>query len=579
MTGEFMIGVLNTSVVTGLSIVAAGIILRASWKSYSAKCRKKIWIFLAFCLLIPFHLFHFSGAYTAEIPDVVLQEFESRTAGGAGEQEITDSEVPSTQNQTEQIQAAAELPSQMSGQGNSGAELTIADVLFAVWLCMCILLAFYYVAGYRKMKSKIRRCSSACEDGHVQQIIQEIAAECGLKKIPEVRIMKDSEEGPFTTGILKNIIILPDRALHEKDLRFILKHEMIHCRNQDISWRLLFLAVNIIHWFNPFVWYLRRAMEQDMEIACDEEVVTRASREERSEYSDVIMSWIERSRYRGSAVSTGYVKGVGFLKRRFDSILNGGKKKNGLMLAGGVFIFALFLGCMIRLQGGGKVYAEKKITIDYGYEVRTDVDGDGETDRVFVTDNNLDGWDSVETSVSVNLSNGEGTWISYPERWQSYLVTGDLTGKGAADIVLVKLAWMSNHGTGNVKVLHVEKDAAGKPELVEYPGNFIQNTDLEPEWIGGWEDYPYPEDISIFAEGPIALDDDCYGAAIIEKDGKTMLRVVRMADAQTDSGMCIDCSYTPEGWYIEDIQMIYDYYGGDWGEKLLGAWNLEPDVI
>ena len=45
MTEEFMIGVLNTSVVTGLSIVAAGIILRVSWKSYSAKCRKRYGFF------------------------------------------------------------------------------------------------------------------------------------------------------------------------------------------------------------------------------------------------------------------------------------------------------------------------------------------------------------------------------------------------------------------------------------------------------------------------------------------------------------------------------------------------------
>lgn len=458
-------------------------------------------------------------------------------------------------------------------------ELTAADVLFAVWACICVLLMVYYTAGYRKLRGKIRRWSSECEDVHVQQVITEVAAECRLKRIPEVRIMKDSEEGPFTTGVLKNIIILPDDALHEKDLRFILKHEAIHCRNHDISWRMFFLTVNIIHWFNPLVWYLRRAMEQDMEIACDEEVVTRASIEKRREYSDVIMSWVERSRYRGSAVSTGYVKGVGFLKRRFDSILNGGKKKNGLLLAACICIFALFIGCVIQLQNGGKVYAEKKIAIDSGYEVRTDVDGDGETDRVFVTDNNMDGWDSVETYLSVRLSSGESTLVTYPERWFSHVVTGDLSGNGAADIVMVKIAWGGMHNTGDVTVLHVETDEAGKPELVEYPGSFIQNPDLEPEWVGGWEDYPYPEDISIFAEEPITLEDGCYGAAIIEKDGKTMLRVTRLVDAQTDSGMCIDCSYTPEGWYIEDIQMIYDYYGGDWDERLLGAWNLEPDAI
>ena len=581
MTGGFMLGVINTSVVTGLSIAAAGILLRASRKSYSARCRKRIWIFLALCLLIPFHLVRFSGAYTAEIPNVVLREFDSHVVNGAGEHGLTDDDAQSAQNRAEQNQAVGDLSSQVSGQRDSGMELTAADVLFAVWACICVLLMVYYTAGYRKLRGKLRRWSSECEDAHVQQVITEVAAECKLKRIPEVRIMKDSEEGPFTTGVLKNIIILPDDALHEKDLRFILKHEAIHCRNHDISWRLLFLAVNIIHWFNPLAWYLRRAMEQDMEIACDEEVVTRASREKRREYSDVIMSWVERSRYRGSVVSTGYVKGVGFLKRRFDSILNGGKKKNGLLLAGGILILALFLGCVIRLQSGGKVYAEKEIAIDSGHEVRTDVDGDGETDRVIVTDNNPDVWDSVKTSVCVSLSNGEKAWISYPDRWDSYLVTGDLTGNGAADIVLVKIAWMSNHDMGDVTVLHVEKDETGKPEWVEYPGNFIQNPDLEPEWVGGWENYPYPEDISIFAEVPIALDDGdgCYGATIIKKDGKTMLRVIKMVDAQTDSGMCIDCSYTPEGWYIEDIQMIYDYYGGNWYERLLGAWNLEPDVI
>lgn len=572
MVGEFIFGVFNSSVVMGLSIAAAGILLRASWKSYNAGCRKRIWIFMVFCFFIPFHLFHFPGAYTAEIPNVVLREFESRAVNGTGKQVMADGSLQSTQNKTEQDQAVDALAPQSSGQGNSGMELTVADVLFVVWACMCVLLTVYYTVGYRKMQVKIRRWSSECEDGYVQQVIAEVAAECKLKRIPEVRIMEDSEEGPFTTGVLKNIIILPDDALYEKDLRFILKHEAIHCRNHDISWRLLFLTVNIIHWFNPLAWYLRRAMEQDMEIACDEEVVTRASSEKRREYTDVIMSWVERSRYKGSAVSTGYVKGVGFLKRRFDSILNGGKKKNGLLLAGSICLFALFIGCVIQLQSGGKVYAEeKKIAIDSGYEVRTDVDGDGETDRVLVSDNNMDGWDSVETYLSVRLSSSESTLITYPERWFSHVVTGDLSGNGAADIILVKIAWGGMHDTGDVTVLHVETDETGKPELVEYPRNFIRNPNLEPKWVGAWEDYLYPEDMGIFAEQPVVMNGDFFGATIIEKDGKTMLRVIELVDGETNSGRCIDCSYTTEGWYIEDMQMIYEY-GFKWGEELLGTW-------
>ena len=536
MTGNLIIGVFNTSVVTGLSIAVAGILLRAGRKRYSARCRKSIWIFMAFCLLMPFHLFRFPGAYTAEIPDV------------------------------------------------SQSELTVADVLFVIWACVGVLLAVYFTVGYRRMWGRIRRWSSECEDDHVQEVLAEVAAECQLKRIPKVYIMKDSAEGPFTTGVLRNIIILPDDALQERDLRFILKHEVIHCKNHDIFWRLFFLTVNIIHWFNPLVWYLRKAAEQDMEIACDEKVVSMASGEDRKEYSDVILSWVERSRYRGSAVSTGYVKGVGFLKRRFDSIFSGGKKKDGILPAAGICVFALFVGCVIRLQNGGRVYAEnaenaakaeKKIVSDHGWEVRTDVDGDGESDRVLVSDNNNAVWDSVETYLSVSFSNGESVGISYPGRWMSYLVTGDLSGNGAADIVLVKTNWGSPAYTGEFTVLHVETDEAGKPELLEYPDNFIQNPDLEPKWIGNWEDYPKDKSILVDPRGWFF----CMGATVIEKDGKTMLRLIELVDGGTESAKCIDCSYTAEGWYIEDMQMIYAYGGSEWEEALLGyTWGLGTEA-
>lgn len=580
--GQFMMGVFNTSAVVGLSIAAAGILLRVGRKRYSARCRKLIWTFIAFCLLIPFHLFHFPGAYTAEIPDVVLREFEGRAVNGAGGQGMAGGDVQSTQDQTGQNQIVqsqtVQNPSvQGSGQGASKMELTVADVLFVVWGCICILLAAYYAAGYRRMRNRIRRWSSECEEGHVQKVTREIAAECKLKRIPEVRIMKDSAEGPFTTGVLKNIIILPDDALQERDLRFILKHEAIHCRNHDISWRLFFLLVNVIHWFNPLVWLMRRAAEQDMEIACDEAVMSMASGEDRKEYSDVIMSWVERSQYKGSAVSTGYVNGVKFLKRRFDNIFNGGRKKSGFLLTGGVCILALFIGCVIQLRSGGRVYAKKEVPIDDGFEVRTDVNGDGEAERVYVSDNVFG--DDADTQVIVRFGDGETARLVYPDYWDSYLVVGDLSGNGAADIVLIRIALGSVHLTGEVSVLHVQTDEAGKPELAEYSGNFIQNPDLEPKWVG-WEEYTGEDnfDREYAAAQPVSFEPEswfaCMGATVIEKDGKTMLRLIEFLDVWTESARCIDCSYTAEGWYIEDMQIIYAYGGSEWEDTLLGyTWG------
>lgn len=588
--GEFIIGVFNTSVVMGVSIAAAGILLRVSRKRYSARCRKRIWIFMGFCLLIPFYLFRFPGAYTAEVPDIVLREFDNGAAYGAGGAGMAGGDVQSAQNQPEQNQPVQNSVPQGFGQGALKTELTVADVFFVVWICVAVLLAAWFAAGYWKMRGRIRRWSVECGDRHVQQIIAEVAAECKMKRIPEVRIMRDSKEGPFTTGVLRNIIILPDDDLHERDMRFILKHEAIHCRNHDISWRLFFLTVNIIHWFNPLVWYLRRAVEQDMEIACDEEVVARASREDRKEYGNVILFWVERSSYKGSAVSTGYVDGVRFLKRRFDSIFSSGRKKDGILLAGGVCLLALFIGCVIQLQSGGKVFAKKETAIGYGREIRTDVNGDGEADRVYVSDDyfagiDSDGFELAETSLCVELGNGETARINYPDRWDSYLVTGDLTGNGSADIVLVKIAWGSTHFSGELTVLHVETDELGKPELVEYPSNFVRNPDLEPTWVD-WENYTGSDEYinnyrDSFAEQPTDFGPSeigCQGAAIIEKDGRTMLRLIYLVDGWTDSSQCIDCVYTEDGWYIEDMQVIYAYGGSKWEEELLGVATEPEDM-
>ena len=256
--GEFIMGVFNTSLVMGLSIVAAGILLRVSRKRYSARYRKRIWIFMAFCLLIPFHLFRFPGAYTAEIPNVVLREFDTQGVNGTGGQGIPDGWHP-VQDKSMQSQPVQDPSFQSAGKGAVKTELTAADVAFVLWVCVAVLAAAYFATGYWRMRSRVRRWSSECEDGHMQEIIAEAANECKLKKMPRVRIMRDSMEGPFTTGVLKKIIVLPDDVLHEKDLWFILKHEMIHCRNNDIFWSLFFLIVNIIHWFNPLVCYLRMA--------------------------------------------------------------------------------------------------------------------------------------------------------------------------------------------------------------------------------------------------------------------------------------------------------------------------------
>ncbi len=567
---QFMIALFNISAVAGVCIFIFLLVFSLCGKKYGAQCRKIIWSLIAVCCLVPIRVPDAWPGYRVEIPDVVIRRGVTDRAASAVNT-VTQSEPVAESQQTASVKKPGTGNSAVSGA--AGKEITVADVFFALWICVGAALLLYYSADYWKLKGKIKQEGYECTDPDIRTILQEEAGRYQLKRTPRLWILRDSPMGPFTIGVLQNTIVLPDDVSDERDLHFILKHELLHCKKKDILWKLFFLFVNIVHWFNPLVWLFRKAAEQDIEICCDEAVVSGEGRAYREQYSDVIMSQVAKSSCKWNAASTGYVQGVKFIKRRFDSIMNGRKKK-GVFLIAAACVTLLLAGSLIHIQNGGKVYAVKKVPIDTGIEIRADLDGDGTEDRVLVTDN-VSG-DYAFTQVLAKFQNGDIALVNYPDYWDSYLVTGDLNNDGLPDIVVNRISTGSTYGGGVTSVLHVEKNEAGEPVLVEYPSNFIQNPDLELKWVG-WEDYDgeyIPDDDYSTAQptsfDPGNLDFHGMGANIFEKDGKVMLRFVAYVDSWTESVKCIECSYTPEGWYIEDMQMIYDYWGGGWEVKLMG---------
>lgn len=54
---------------------------------------------------------------------------------------------------------------------------------------------------------------------------------------------------------------------------FLLKHELVHLKRKDVYWKLLFVAANAFHWFNPLIWVMHREAVVDLELSCDERVL------------------------------------------------------------------------------------------------------------------------------------------------------------------------------------------------------------------------------------------------------------------------------------------------------------------
>lgn len=503
MGADFCIRLAGSALTGGAGVLLIYLLIPILGKERYIKWEKHVWIWQALCMLMSLSGFCLFKGCPIVVADYIL-------VGRNGEQSL-------------------------------GWCLTVC------WFTVSAVLILYYFISYQKQYRKVIRWSREnCEEA-ISQIILETADALQMKKLPQIRVMENTDRSPFVMGVIKELLVLPEEELSEKDMHYILRHEMIHLKKKDIWLELFFTGMCCIYWFHPLVWMMRKWFRQSVELSCDAVVVENISYEEKKEYCDILM-WY--AGYKSKSTHIGILEYAGesrFLKRRFSVILeekqSGNKKNAGCIAVMGIVLLLLNIG--FNFQPGEKQYLYTKKNIEYGIEVHADINGDTGKERVWVTDN-VRG-DNAFTQISVQYENGEIKFKDYPDYWSSYLVTGDLTGNGTADVVLMRLATGSTYGGGEFSVLHM-----GENGWEEYTDNFIPNEKIK--------------DIQ-----PVSFKSiSCVGASIVEDKGKCLLRVIAMEDYMEDTVKCMDCSYTEAGWFIEQIELITDYFETDKEEELLG---------
>ncbi len=127
-------------------------------------------------------------------------------------------------------------------------------------------------------------------------------------------------ETAFVVGLFRPKIYLP-AGLGPAESAYILRHEEIHIRRMD-HWlkAFVFLAV-CIHWFNPLVWGMFVLLTRDMEMACDEAVLSElgGDKELKKAYSASLLNLAAGRRILSG---TPLAFGEGEVKSRVKNVLN-----------------------------------------------------------------------------------------------------------------------------------------------------------------------------------------------------------------------------------------------------------------
>ena len=147
-------------------------------------------------------------------------------------------------------------------------------------------------------------------------------------------------------------LLLPHEHYDSSDLRYILRHELCHLKRRDMLLKLVLLAANAMHWFNPVVYLMLRQADEDIELACDSAATDGLDRAERAAYSRTLLAAVQ-SHVRALPATTCFGGTVERLKRRITNVL-GAQKKRGLGVVALVLALTLTAGCAVSWGERGR---------------------------------------------------------------------------------------------------------------------------------------------------------------------------------------------------------------------------------
>lgn len=207
------------------------------------------------------------------------------------------------------------------------------EILFGCWCIVAACLFLIRVVGYLLLLVKIQKNSSAIVCPELTQYTN--------RKV-RVRI---SEElcSPLLVGVFRPILLLPATELSQEQFHYVLAHECIHLKRQDVLYKWFLTLVKCVHWFNPFVYYIAKQCNLDCETSCDSAVVKGMDSIEIKAYAETILSLLSGNNARQIPMTTGMTGKKKTLKQRFLLL-----KKNQ-RISQKVTIFSIVLALVIVL--------------------------------------------------------------------------------------------------------------------------------------------------------------------------------------------------------------------------------------
>ncbi len=229
----------------------------------------------------------------------------------------------------------------------------LSTILSFVWLFGFIFAIVSHMVIYIYFIKDLKK-SSKLKYERLEKILRNCKSQLNINKNIQV-VVHDTISSPSLMGMCKVNIILPSNLINlsEEELTHIFLHELCHYKNKDNYIDNLLGVLQCVHWFNPLIYYYFKKMRNDMEIACDERVLSVLNEDEHNKYGITMLNVLEKINFTSKVrVGLNMANDKKTMRERVELIKNSknfSKKKKIFTLTG--IVCLLVMGGVLLTNG------------------------------------------------------------------------------------------------------------------------------------------------------------------------------------------------------------------------------------
>ncbi|MGM9937424.1 MAG: M56 family metallopeptidase [Candidatus Ornithomonoglobus sp.] len=191
--------------------------------------------------------------------------------------------------------------------------------IIILWAAVSLVLLCITAYRYFRIARSLKAVSEECYNEAVLEVFSRVCYDMRIHREIEVRTSV-TLTSPLLFGVLRPVVIVPEKEFSQAELIMIFTHELTHYRHCDLAIKLMMSVVRCIHFFNPAVYFLSKAINEGCELCCDEAVLDRLNLQDKKAYGRLIISVIE-SENRAMAYSTAMASPKDKIQKRLLKII------------------------------------------------------------------------------------------------------------------------------------------------------------------------------------------------------------------------------------------------------------------